>query len=199
MQIITQVEVLRDIIDDWKATKNTIAFVPTMGNLHAGHLHLVHTAQQLANRTVVSIFVNPLQFGPGEDFTVYPKTPHEDIRKLREAGTHLLFMPEASEIYPESPDSLTFVEVPKLSSDLCGRFRPGHFRGVTTIVLKLFNLVRADWAVFGRKDYQQWLIIDRMVRDLNLAVRLCAVDTQRETGGLALSSRNAYLSVEEKN
>jgi pantoate--beta-alanine ligase len=198
MQVITRIEALRGFIDNWKASSEIIAFVPTMGNLHAGHIHLVDRAKQLAKRTVVSIFVNPMQFGPEEDFTVYPRTPELDIGKLHEAGADLLFMPDAAEIYPVSPDLLTFVEVPGLSGDLCGRFRPNHFRGVTTIVLKLFNLVGPDWVVLGRKDYQQCVLIERMVRDLNLPIRVCVADTQREKGGLALSSRNAYLSEEEK-
>lgn len=198
MQTVTPIAELRGLIADWKAAGDSIAFVPTMGNLHAGHLHLVDTARQLATRTVVSIFVNPFQFGPREDFAAYPRTPEQDGGKLAEAGVDLLFMPDSRDIYPGSPEQMTFVEVPGLSHDLCGHFRPGHFRGVATIVLKLFNLVQPDWAVFGAKDYQQWLIVKRMVTDLNLPLRLHLAETQRESGGLALSSRNGYLSPAEK-
>jgi pantoate--beta-alanine ligase len=198
MQIIRKGVELHALIDDWKAAGDSVAWVPTMGNLHAGHLSLVESAKRLAGRTVVSLFVNPFQFGPQEDFAAYPRTPEDDILKLDQAGVDLLFMPEASDVYPRAPEQMTFVEVPDLSHDLCGRFRPGHFRGVATVVLKLFNRIQPHWAVFGAKDYQQWLIVNRMVSELDLPLKLHLVATQREPDGLALSSRNAYLSAGEK-
>jgi pantoate--beta-alanine ligase len=167
-----------------------------MGNLHAGHLRLVDEAKQLANRVVVSIFVNPTQFCVGEDFEAYPRTTEDDAVNLREAGSDLLFMPCADEVYPA--EAVTFVEVPGISDDLCGKFRPGHFRGVATVVCKLFNMVQPDVALFGEKDWQQLTVIRRMVADLNLALRIVGVPTVREANGLAMSSRNAYLSVDEK-
>ncbi len=198
MQIVRKAAELRVVMDGWKAEGDAVAWVPTMGNLHAGHLHLVESARRLARRVVVSIFVNPFQFGPHEDFAAYPRTPEEDARKLDTVGTDLLFTPDITEVYPRPPEQMSFVEVPDLSHELCGRFRPGHFRGVATVVLKLFNMIQPDWAVFGAKDYQQWLIVNRMVSELNLPLKLHAVATQREPSGLALSSRNAYLSAEEK-
>jgi pantoate--beta-alanine ligase len=169
-----------------------------MGNRHAGHVHIVKEARRQADRVVVSIFVNPLQFGPGEDFAAYPRTRDEDAGRLRAAGADLLFMPEASAMYPLDATAMSVVEVPGLSDDLCGRFRPGHFRGVATVVLKLFNQVQPDMAVFGEKDYQQLVIIRRMVNDLDLPVRILSVPTVRETNGLAMSSRNAYLTEAER-
>lgn len=198
MQIATSASTLRETLTVWRALGKTIAFVPTMGHLHEGHLHLVETAQGLADKVVVSIFVNPLQFGPNEDFVAYPRTPEDDADKLRATGSHLLFLPDAGEMYPHASDAMTYVEVPGLSDDLCGRFRPGHFRGVATVVLKLFNLVQPDWAVFGEKDYQQWRIVNRLVEDLNLPIKLHAVETRREASGLAMSSRNAYLTSDQK-
>ncbi len=192
MQITTESAALRQQIKGWRLKGETVALVPTMGHLHAGHLSLVAKARTLANRVVVSIFVNPLQFGPTEDFQAYPRTPEDDAVRLTAAGVDLLFLPEVREIYPQTPDSMTYVEVPGLSHDLCGQFRPGHFRGVATVVLKLFNLVQPDCAVFGAKDYQQWLVINRVVRDLNLPVSLHVMETLREPDGLAMSSRNAY-------
>ena len=185
---------LRERVHGWRVAGNSIALVPTMGNLHEGHLRLVKEARREADRVAVSIFVNPSQFGPGEDFSAYPRTPAEDLDKLKSVGADLVYLPEVSEMYPEHPDEMTFVEVPGLSEDLCGKFRPGHFRGVATIVLKLFNQVQPDVAIFGEKDFQQLMIIRRMVRDLNLSVKILGVETVREPGGLAMSSRNAYLS-----
>ncbi len=189
---------VRSRIADWRRTGNRVGFVPTMGNLHAGHLSLISLAQAKANRVVVSIFVNPLQFGPDEDFARYPRTIEEDLRKLVEADTDLLFLPAAAEVYPTEPEASTFVEVPGLSDQLCGRFRPGHFRGVTTVVCKLLNIVQPDFMVLGEKDYQQLILIGRMVRDLNLPVEIVPGPTVREPDGLALSSRNGYLTVEER-
>jgi len=196
MQIVESLSALREIVQSWRKTGQTIAFVPTMGNLHAGHLRLVEEAKKLSGRVVVSIFVNPSQFCAGEDYHAYPRTPLEDEEKLLSAGADLLFMPEASEVYPIP--SLTSVEVGGISEDLCGKFRPGHFRGVATVVSKLFNMVQPDVAVFGEKDYQQLAIIRRMVADLNFPISIVGVPTMREGNGLAMSSRNAYLSEDEK-
>ena len=196
MQTIHAIQPLREILKTWRGQDETIAFVPTMGNLHAGHVHLVEQAKSHADKVVVSIFVNPTQFSAGEDFGAYPRTPVEDAEKLILAGADVLFMPEAGEIYPGNP--ATFVEVPGISDELCGAFRPGHFRGVATVVCKLFNIVQPDIALFGEKDFQQLAVIRRMVADLNLPVNIVGVPTVREASGLALSSRNGYLSAAEK-
>jgi pantoate--beta-alanine ligase len=198
MLIIESISDLRQAVREWRSKDLSVAFVPTMGNLHAGHVHLVREAKQLADKVVVSVFVNPTQFSPGEDFDAYPRTPAEDSEKLRSAAVDLLFMPSVAELYPTGSGVTTFVEVPGLSDELCGRFRPGHFRGVATIVSKLFNLVQPDIALFGEKDYQQLLIIRRMVADLDFPVRIRSVPTIREPSGLAMSSRNAYLTSEQK-
>lgn len=175
-----------------------IAFVPTMGNLHAGHVRLMQEARRHAPAVVASIYVNPLQFGQNEDFDAYPRTPSHDKVALLSAGVDVLFIPAESEMYPRGRAAQAFVEVPGLSDDLCGGFRPGHFRGVTTVVNRLFNLVTPDVAVFGKKDYQQWLLIRLMTADLGLPIEIVGVDTVREPDGLALSSRNNYLSAEER-
>jgi len=198
MLTLASIAELRATLQDWRARGETVGFVPTMGNLHAGHIKLVEEAQQWASRRAVSIFVNPAQFGPGEDFEVYPRTPQQDADRLREAGADLLFLPSAATVYPSGVENTTFVEVPGLSEDLCGRFRPGHFRGVATVVCKLFNLVQPDVALFGEKDYQQLALIRRMVADLDLNIRIVGVPTVRESDGLAMSSRNTYLSLEER-
>jgi len=189
---------LREQIARLREARKRIAFVPTMGNLHAGHVHLMQEARRHARAVVASIYVNPLQFGQGEDFDSYPRTPSHDKVALLSAGVDLLFKPAESEMYPRGKAVRTFVEVPGLSDDLCGAFRPGHFRGVTTVVNHLFNLVTPDVAVFGKKDYQQWLLIRLMTADLGLPVEIVGVDTVREPDGLALSSRNNYLSPEER-
>jgi pantoate--beta-alanine ligase len=169
-----------------------------MGNLHAGHLELVERARHQADRVVVSIYVNPLQFGPGEDFDAYPRTLDTDKDKLIAATADLLIIPRTADIYPEGPDRHTVVAVPELSDDLCGRFRPGHFRGVTTIVCKLLNWVQPDALILGEKDYQQLVIIRRMVADLAIPVTVVSAATVREPSGLALSSRNAYLTPDQR-
>lgn len=189
---------LRQTTDRWKKDGLRIAFVPTMGNLHDGHLSLLDKAADLADRTVVSIFVNPIQFGHGEDYERYPSTLEEDSGKLRARGLDLLFAPDLAELYPGGVDEDTRVTVPYLSSILCGRFRPGHFSGVATVVTKLFINVRPDVALFGEKDYQQLLVIRRMVRDLCLPVEVIGVPIVREADGLAMSSRNAYLNPKER-
>lgn len=175
-----------------------VAFVPTMGNLHAGHVRLMQEAHQHAQVVVASIYVNPLQFSHNEDFDAYPRTPAHDKVALLSVGVNVLFKPTEAEIYPRGHAAQTFVEVPGLSDDLCGAFRPGHFRGVTTVVNRLFNLVVPDVAIFGKKDYQQWLLIRLMVADLGLPVEIVGVDTVREPDGLAMSSRNNYLTPAER-
>ncbi len=172
-----------------------IAFVPTMGNLHEGHVALAREARRHGDRVAVSIFVNPIQFGPGEDFERYPRTLEADCAKL-EGLADVVFAPAVETLYPV-PQSV-FVEPPPVAAELCGAFRPGHFRGVTTVVLKLFNLVRPQAAVFGKKDYQQLFILTEMVRQLNLPIAMVAAETARAPDGLALSSRNGYLSAAER-
>lgn len=189
---------LEAVLSPWRTEGACIAFVPTMGNLHAGHLHLVDTAKSQADRVVVSIFVNPTQFGPGEDLAAYPRTPEQDIEHLRGRQADLLYLPDAADIYPNDGQPGTFVEVPGLSEQLCGQLRPGHFRGVATVVCKLLNRVRPDLALFGEKDFQQLAVIRKMVRDLDMPVRIEGVPTVREPSGLAMSSRNGYLGAEEK-
>lgn len=195
MQKVTLASELRNAIADWRLAGKRIAFVPTMGNLHAGHLKLVSEARQKADRVVVSIFVNPTQFGAGEDFETYPRTEREDQEKLETVGADLLFLPPVPEMY--APDAKTVVLVAGLSELHCGASRPGHFNGVATVVCKLFNLVQPDIALFGLKDFQQLAVIRAMVRDLSFPVEIFGVDTVRERSGLAMSSRNGYLSTEE--
>lgn len=176
----------------------SIAFVPTMGNLHKGHIQLVRRAREKADVVVVSIYVNPLQFGAGEDLDNYPRTLAADKEKLFGEGAHLLYTPETTDIYPEGLQRHTQVEVPDLSETLCGSSRPGHFNGVTTIVAKLFNIVRPDIALFGEKDFQQLSIVRKMVTDLCIPVEVVGVPTVRDVDGLALSSRNCYLSPSQR-
>ncbi|MDN0083986.1 pantoate--beta-alanine ligase [Crenobacter sp. SG2305] len=192
-------QVIRSIADmrAWRKTAGKIAFVPTMGNLHAGHLALVREAKQRADKVVVSIFVNRLQFGQGEDFDAYPRTYDSDAEKLREAGVDALFFPDEHELYPRVKQDFN-VEPPHVQNELCGAFRPGHFRGVATVVSKLFNIVQPDVACFGKKDYQQLHIIRAMVDDLNMPIEIVPVDTGRADDGLALSSRNGYLTEAER-
>ncbi len=181
-----------------RRSHQSIAFVPTMGNLHEGHLKLVRRARELCDVVVVSIFVNPLQFGPGEDLASYPRTLAADKEKLFAEGTQVLFTPTAEQMYPYGMGAQTQVKVPELSETLCGSNRPGHFDGVTTVVTKLFNLVRPHVAVFGEKDFQQLSIIRKMVTDLCIPVEIVGVATARAEDGLALSSRNGYLSTDER-
>ncbi len=194
--VVRDREALEAALAPWRG--DGIAFVPTMGNLHAGHLALVARARELAPRVVVSIYVNPLQFGPQEDFAAYPRTLEEDRARLAEAGADLVFAPRDAVMYPRPLSETTRVHVPGLSEILCGAHRPGHFDGVATVVARLFNLVRPDHAVFGEKDYQQLLVIRRMVDDLAIPVRIHGVPTVREPDGLAMSSRNQYLTPEER-
>ena len=196
MIIVNSILDLRSAISTWKQSGLTVALVPTMGNLHAGHLKQVNNAKQKADKVVVSIFVNPTQFGVNEDFSSYPRTEQEDQLKLATENADLLFLPAITDIY--SANTLTTVNVTGLSDMYCGASRPGHFSGVATIVCKLFNLVQPDIAVFGLKDFQQFTVIKTMVRDLNIPIELLGVDTQRENNGLAMSSRNNYLTDPER-
>ena len=189
-------EQVRRIVCGWRSEGLSVALVPTMGALHEGHLSLIRTGAEECDRTVVSIYVNPTQFGAGEDLEEYPRRLEEDCRLAAEAGAALVFCPSDADIYPEG--FATHVTQDGLTDVLEGRFRPGHFRGVLTVVCKLFHIVPADVAYFGQKDFQQTVLIRRMVRDLNMAVRIRVLPTVREPDGLAVSSRNAYLSQEER-
>lgn len=198
MQSITEIKSLRSQIRAWRQAGLSIAFVPTMGNLHRGHFSLVEKAKNLADKVVVSIFVNPMQFGVNEDLDNYPRTLNADKQSLAELETDILFTPSVEAIYPNGLDEQSFVDVPGISMGYCGGSRPGHFRGVATVVTKLFNLVQPDYACFGEKDFQQLQVIKTMVRDLSLPVEIMGVPTMREISGLAMSSRNGYLSDEQK-
>lgn len=193
MKILHTIQDLRA----WREQVGRVAFVPTMGNLHEGHLALVKQARAEAAHVVVSIFVNRLQFGQGEDFHQYPRTLEEDAEKLREAGVDVLFAPDEHELYPHVSQQYQ-IEPPHLQNELCGAFRPHHFRGVATVVCKLFNIVQAQVACFGKKDYQQLAIIQGMVADLNIPIKIVPVDTGRAADGLALSSRNQYLNDDQR-
>ncbi|ESQ09416.1 MAG: pantoate--beta-alanine ligase [Thiohalocapsa sp. PB-PSB1] len=198
MQIIHEIAVLRAQVADWRRAGLRVGLVPTMGNLHAAHLALVRDAMTRCDRVVVSVFVNPLQFGPDEDLQSYPRTPEHDIDLLIQVGNHCLFAPSEQEIYPHGRLGQTFIEVPVLSDLLCGASRPGHFRGIATVVAKLFNIVMPDLALFGEKDYQQLMVIRRMTADLNLPVEIVGHPIVREPDGLAMSSRNGYLTPDER-
>ena len=195
----TRIAELRALLSEWRRAGERIAFVPTMGSLHAGHLSLVEAARTRADRVVVSIYVNPLQFAAGEDFDAYPRVLQGDAAKLAPLGVDAIFAPTDQELYPRGRDGLTEVRVPGLSGELCGSFRAGHFEGVTTVVALLFNIVQPDVAVFGRKDYQQLAIIRRMAADLHFSVEIVGMPTLREASGLAMSSRNAYLSDDDRD
>ncbi|MCP3663325.1 MAG: pantoate--beta-alanine ligase [Gammaproteobacteria bacterium] len=198
MRQVSSITALRVQVASWRQEGLRIGFVPTMGNLHSGHIRLVDHARSLCDRVVVSIFVNPLQFGAGEDLDTYPRTIDEDTARLKSAGAALLFLPEVSDIYPGPQDEQTRVEVPDLSDILCGNSRPGHFVGVSTVVCKLFNMVQSDIALFGEKDYQQLMVIRKMVVDLAIPVEIEGVATVREDDGLAMSSRNGYLTPKQR-
>lgn len=198
MQVISSVEVLREQLAEWRRAGDHVALVPTMGNLHEGHLSLVQAARQHAERVVVSIFVNPTQFGADEDLDRYPRTLERDKRLLKRAKADLIFTPDVETMYPFGVDNATSVTVPVLRDALCGAFRPGHFDGVSTVVSRLFGLVQPDVAIFGQKDYQQQLVIRRMVADLSMPTEIVTAPTIREEDGLAKSSRNQYLTEEER-
>ncbi|MGJ8691134.1 MAG: pantoate--beta-alanine ligase [Thalassotalea sp.] len=198
MITVNNIQALREQISAWRKQGLTIGFVPTMGNLHAGHISLVAEAKKHADKIVASIFVNPMQFGVNEDIDSYPRTLADDQQKLSAQGTDLLFTPTADMIYPKGLDKQSYIEVPNVSEGYCGESRPGHFRGVATIVCKLFNLVQPDVACFGLKDYQQVQVIQTMVEDFSMPITIIPVATVREESGLALSSRNNYLTPAEK-
>lgn len=199
MQTFSTNESLQTTLFEARRAGQTIALVPTMGNLHEGHLDLVHKAHRLCDLVVVSIFVNPLQFGAGEDLDSYPRTLTADKEKLFAEGVDILYTPNVEEVYPEGMTAQTLVRVPGLSETLCGSSRPGHFDGVTTVVSKLFNIVQPDVAIFGEKDFQQLSIIQKMVRDLCMPVKVVGIPTARDEDGLAKSSRNSFLSEEQRN
>jgi pantoate--beta-alanine ligase len=198
MQTIENADALRRQVSAWRRAGERIGFVPTMGNLHAGHYSLIEIARKHCRRVVASVFVNPTQFGPNEDYSRYPRTLARDQEGLAAAGCDLLFAPDVATMYPFGVAQPVTVHVPVVTEPLEGTFRPGHFAGVATVVAKLFNLVQPDLAVFGRKDYQQLLTIRRLVTDLALPIEIVAGDTLRETNGLAMSSRNQYLSPAER-
>jgi pantoate--beta-alanine ligase len=198
LDTVTTIAAVRERVRGWQREGLKVAFVPTMGNLHAGHVSLIEAARRHGERFIASIFVNPMQFGPNEDFAHYPRTPRDDERMLAEAGCSLMFMPEVGEIYPHGAERATRVEVPGLSRILCGEFRPGHFEGVSSVVAKLFHIVEPDVAVFGAKDFQQLTVIRRMVDDLCMPVQIVAAPTVRDADGLAMSSRNQYLTPAER-
>jgi pantoate--beta-alanine ligase len=198
MKIVELVADLRSSLSPWRRLGETIGFVPTMGNLHEGHLALVEQALERSDRVVVSIFVNPMQFGQGEDFDAYPRTLEQDCQRLAPLGVDVVYTPTAATMYPRNPDASTRVAVPGLSDQLCGASRPGHFVGVATIVCKLFNQLQPDIAFLGEKDYQQLLIIRRMVEDLDMDIEIVGCPIVREADGLAMSSRNGYLSETQR-
>lgn len=199
MIITGSIEELRTILHSIREQNRPIGLVPTMGNLHQGHLSLLEMARRESGFVVTSIFVNPLQFGPREDLQAYPRTPREDRETLARAGCDLLFIPGTEEMYPNGLHSHCSVSVLEVSKDLCGNSRPGHFEGVATVVSKLFNIVQPNVAIFGQKDYQQLAVIRAMAQDLNFPVRILGAPTVRAADGLALSSRNGYLSPAERN
>jgi pantoate--beta-alanine ligase len=198
VETVTTIAAVRERVRGWHREGLSVALVPTMGNLHAGHISLIETARRHGERCVASIFVNPTQFGPSEDFARYPRTPLEDERKLADAGCQLIFMPDVAELYPHGLQGGTRINVPGLSTILEGEFRPGHFDGVATVVAMLFHIVEPDVAVFGEKDFQQLAVIRRMVADLCMPVRIIGAPTVREADGLAMSSRNQYLTAPER-
>ncbi|MGV8930584.1 MAG: pantoate--beta-alanine ligase [Luteimonas sp.] len=198
IEAVTEISRLRSVIGQWKRGGLRVGFVPTMGNLHAGHHSLVELARKHADRVVASVFVNPTQFGPNEDYAQYPRTPDADLAGLDAAGCDLAWLPSVDTMYPFGADHAVQVRVPGITDVLDGAHRPGHFDGVATVVSRLFNQVQPDVAVFGRKDYQQFSVIGYLVRDLAFPIELLAADIVRESDGLALSSRNQYLSTEDR-
>jgi pantoate--beta-alanine ligase len=189
---------LRALLTEWHPQGDRIALVPTMGNLHKGHTSLVELAKQHADRVIVSVFVNPTQFGANEDFADYPRTLDKDVMKLTRSGADVMFAPTVDEMYPEGPDNATRILVPGISEDMEGVSRPGHFAGVAAVVCRLFNICHPNVAVFGQKDYQQFIVLKRMASDLHLPVKLLAGPTCRNDDGLALSSRNGYLDADQQ-
>ena len=198
MKQFAQIEALQSLLKSWKQQGKKLAFVPTMGNLHEGHLSLVTLAKQHADKVVCSVFVNPLQFGPNEDFEQYPRTLAADAEQLQQMGCDVLFAPSVSEMYPEGALQTQVRAALNLANQLEGRQRPGHFDGVATVVAKLFHIVQPEVAIFGQKDFQQFRVIEQMVQDLNFPIQLVCAPIAREQTGLALSSRNQYLTAEQK-
>jgi len=198
LKTVRDIRTLREVLQGFRHDGDSVALVPTMGNLHRGHMGLVRLAGEYAERIVASVFVNPTQFGPNEDFENYPRTFDTDRRRLSRAGVDIMFAPTHEEMYPFGLKNMTSVSVPGLPAILCGEQRPGHFDGVTSVVNRLFNAVAPDVAVFGQKDYQQLIIIRRMVADLHMPIKILASPTFREKTGLALSSRNRYLTDDER-
>ena len=198
IEVVSDLAALRKCVRDWRSAGLRIAFVPTMGNLHAGHHSLVELARQHADRVVASVFVNPTQFGPNEDFSRYPRTPEADAAGLEAAGCDALWLPSVDTVYSYGVHGAVRMQVPGVTDTLEGAHRPGHFDGVATVVARLFNQVQPDVAVFGRKDYQQLAVIRYLVRDLAFPIELLAGETLREPDGLAMSSRNQYLTAEER-
>ncbi len=198
IEVLDQLDLLRATVAAWRRDGLRIGFVPTMGNLHAGHFSLVELARRHSDRVVASVFVNPTQFGPNEDFARYPRTPDADANGLQAAGCDALWLPSVAAMYPHGVEHAVQMHVPGITDTLDGASRPGHFDGVATVVARLFNQVQADVAVFGRKDYQQLAVIRYLVRDLAFPLQVLAGDTLREADGLAMSSRNQYLSEAER-
>ncbi|MDP3013045.1 MAG: pantoate--beta-alanine ligase [Candidatus Subteraquimicrobiales bacterium] len=196
MKVILTIAEIREVTKEERKKRKTIGFVPTMGYFHEGHLELMRQARKTCDVVIVSIFVNPIQFGLAEDYARYPRNLERDKSLVTEVKVDYLFLPSTEEMYPE--ELLVYANVEKLSEPLCGKFRPGHFRGVATVVAKLFNIVQPDAAFFGEKDYQQLLVVKKMVKDLNFDVKIVPIPTVREVDGLAMSSRNVYLSDEER-
>ncbi len=199
MKIFSHLDGMRAQLKAWKHQGETVAFVPTMGNLHEGHASLFEMAHNHGTKVVASIYVNPMQFGLNEDWSKYPRTLDADCSILRDKKVDALFLPDDQTMYPIGTELQTYVEVPRLSDVLCGASRPGHFRGVATVVSKLFNLVQPDVAVFGEKDFQQLMVIRQMVRDLFIPIKIVGAPTKRADDGLALSSRNGYLTAHERD
>ena len=199
MEVISKIKDIKTLLNNQREQKNKIAFIPTMGNLHEGHLSLIQLAKTYAEFIVVSIFVNPTQFHEDEDFDVYPRTKKSDLSKLKDIDIDLVFLPDISTIYPYGTDISTQIIVPELSQELCGKVRPDHFKGVTSVVLRLFNIIEPDIAVFGQKDYQQKILLEFMVKDLSLNIRIIDGPIIREKDGLAMSSRNQLLSMSARS
>ncbi|MFB0519884.1 MAG: pantoate--beta-alanine ligase [Desulfatiglandales bacterium] len=196
MELIEKIALMQEVSEKWRSNGNIISLVPTMGFLHEGHMELLRVGREKGDRVIMSIFVNPIQFGPQEDYNRYPRDTEGDLRKARSAGVDAVFMPTVEEMYPGGFQSTVRVE--EITRYLCGRSRPGHFAGVTTVVGKLFNITKPHLAIFGEKDYQQLVVVRQMVRDLNMDIDIIGVPTVRDRDGLAVSSRNSYLSPEER-
>ena len=198
--LVQSVQHVRELVSEWRGAQQTVALVPTMGNLHRGHMSLAKLARKVADRVVMSIYVNPTQFGEGEDFDAYPRTPEEDHRAIEAAGTvDAIFVPAHAEVYPYGLEQAVRIAMPSISRELCGAHRPGHFDGVATVVARFLNIVQPDSIILGQKDFQQLVIVEYMVNDLRMPVRVVGGSIERDADGLALSSRNRYLSNDERS